>query len=190
MNGTKAGITADSVFIRQSKRGDFNKYARMLQKSIEVAYSSRKLGLDRSLFSVRVFSSEGMQNWMKDNLYPASGKWTFVATYRSRIVGAITVKKERRRNELRAFYVDPRFQGLGVGKKLLKHALRLSLGKEIVLTMYPHNLKTFLIYKRWGFRRYGTAGYHHWSAWPDGVRMRYARMLLPRNSAQKLYKSI
>ncbi len=162
----------------------------VLQRSAEDAYTSKRLGLDRSLFSERVYASKDMQEWMKGNLYPGQGKRTWLAFFGSRMIGAITVKRYGRRNELRGFYILPEFQGIGIGRLLVKKALEFSKGKEIILILYPHNLKSLAIYRGWGFRRFGGPGYHHWPTWPEGVRMKYIHMLLTKGGAGRLLKRL
>ena len=187
---TKSKNTSDLIRIRLSKKSDLRKYCSLLQESIEKAYTNPKVGYTKDLFSNKVFSSEGMQKWMKSNLYPKPKKKTWLAFLGPRMVGAITVADEGNKREFRALYVATDLQGRGIGKQLLGRALGVSKGKDIILTMYPHNLKTLEIYRKWGFRNYGKPGYHHWSAWPDYVKMKYMRMLLTNGNAVKLRKHL
>lgn len=167
------------VTIRRSRKSDLKAYASLIQESAQTAYTNKRIGLPSSLFSEKVFASDGLQQWLKSNLYPSPDKKTWLAFAGKRLVGAITVKVGKR-NELRGFYIATDAQGKGIGKALYSNALRISKGKDIVLTMYPHNPNTLAIYKKWGFRKIGRPGYHHWSSWPEGIRMRYTRMLLKR----------
>ncbi len=181
---------ADRVSIRLARKSDFVKYAALIQKSAEAAYTNAKLGYTSDLFSKKVLSSAGMQGWMKSNLYPKPGQITWVAFLGSRMVGAMTVSSGRRRDEFRTLYIAPDVQGMGIGRVLFRRALEYSMRKEAILTMYPHNLKTLRIYRKWGFKKYGKSGYHHWLAWPKGVRMKYIYMLLDRRGAEKLYRHL
>ncbi len=179
-----------SFQIRPAKKGDFPKYAQMLQKSISKAYTNKKLGLPSSLFSEKIFSTKGFKAWMKGNLYPGPKKKTWVALSGSRLIGAVTIKQEKRLNELRGFYIDPKFQGKGLGKQLLKLSLGYSKGRDIILILYSHNLKSLAIYKKWGFIKHGKPGSHHWPLWPKGVRMKYTHLLLSRKKLEKLYNRL
>lgn len=182
--------TANLIKIRLSKRSDLRKYSSLLQESIQKAYTDAKLGYTKNLFSDKVFSSEGMQDWMKSNLYPGPKKKTWLAFLKSRLVGAITVTDKGSREEFRAFYVATDLQSMGIGRRLFQRALEYSKGKDVLLVMYPHNLKTLKIYRRWGFKKYGKSGYHHWSAWPQSTKMKYWYMLLTKSNVVKLHRHL
>ena len=106
------------------------------------------------------------------------------------MVGSITVAHKENKNEFKAFYVATDMQGLGIGSQLFLRALKFSRGKDILLIIYPHNLKTLKIYEKWGFKKYGRWGYHHWPPWPKGARVKYIYMLLKKDSALKLQNHI
>jgi len=53
--------------------------------------------------------------------------------------------------KLRGFYVSPKHQGKGMGKRLWALALDFAKRKDVVLDIYAHNRRTIGTYKIWRF---------------------------------------
>lgn len=80
---------------------------------------------------------------MRDVYIPASE--TFVIQDKSRVLGFCSLLGD----QLAAVFVDPDFQGTGLGKQLLGHAK--TLRNELNLTVYKENAPSIAFYQSQGF---------------------------------------
>lgn len=71
----------------------------------------------------------------------------YVAIKEEKMVGFVGLRS----HELSFLYVDPNFQNLGVGKKLIEFALK-RLEKPIKLEVFTDNLAAKALYRKYGFR--------------------------------------
>jgi len=84
--------------------------------------------------------------------------------------------------ELRGFYVDPKYQGKGIGKQLWTLAHGFAKRKDVILDIYAHNKRTIKMYRKWGFvvdKKKGVF-YRHWPEWPEGLKAKCIYMRLNR----------
>ena len=168
------------VSIRPAKKSDIKEYTKLLQKTYQIAYANEKIGLTKSCFSKKIFSTADTQKYLKSSLITNSKQKAWLAFIGPKLVGAITITDKGKDYELRGFYVAYKYQGRGIGKQLWNRALNFGKGKDIVCDLYAHNKKTIKLYKRWGFiidKKKGTF-YRHWPEWPDGLKAKCIYMRL------------
>jgi N-acetylglutamate synthase-like GNAT family acetyltransferase len=73
----------------------------------------------------------------------------FVAVEKGRILGINGLKE----NQVRKFYVNPRCQGKGVGRKLMENIEKIAKKRKIRKLVVHSSLYAEGFYKRMGFRR-------------------------------------
>ncbi len=158
--------------IRQGDLSDLGQYTVMMQKAYTETYVNESIGLTTDCFSLDVFNTEDTQNYLKSRLVNNDHQKCWVALNGKDIVGAVTVKNMENTCEMSGFYVDPTYQGKGVGKLLWSRVLKYAAGKDITLDIYTHNIRTIELYKHWGFEEDTTKPrfFRHWPEWPDAVR--------------------
>lgn len=71
----------------------------------------------------------------------------YVATKEEKIVGFVGLRP----HELSFLYVDPTFQNLGIGKKLMEFALK-QLERPIKLEVFTDNSAAKTLYEKYGFK--------------------------------------
>ncbi len=177
-----------TISIKLAQKSDLKKYTDLLQQTYQDTYTDEKLGLTKDCFSKDIFATEDTQKYLKSNLVLSDKQKTWLAFDGLKLVGSITITEKSEECELRGFYVATKYQGKGIGKKLLSKALNFARGEGIVLDLYAHNHKTIRMYERWGFRVDKQKGtfYRHWPEWPEGLKAKclYMRFSLssPNNS--------
>jgi len=144
--------------------------------------------LTADCFSKAVFATKNTQQYLTSHLLNNDNQKTWVAEIESEIVGAITaININAYQAELTGFYVLPRFQGQGIGKKLYKKALAFAGNRNLILDIYTHNNKTIAMYQKWGWQideSRGDTGFfsRHWPEWPPGLEAKSVYMKLSRQS--------
>ena len=82
---------------------------------------------------------------------------TFVAKFESKVVGYVEPIIEDGKRFISAIYVDPNFQGMGIGSKLLQRALDWhGKDEDIYLEVVAYNQKAIRFYERFGFEKTNT----------------------------------
>ncbi|WP_296637075.1 GNAT family N-acetyltransferase [Polaribacter sp.] len=91
----------------------------------------------------------------KPNTYIiAEGGFIFFAKYKNEIVGVVSLINQKSFFELSKMAVDPKFQGLKIGKELVKYCIAFAKQKKWVnIILYSHrSLETAIhLYKKMGF---------------------------------------
>ena len=90
----------------------------------------------------------------------------YVATKEEKIVGFVGLRP----HELSFLYVDPNFQNLGIGKKLIEFALR-RLERPIKLEVFTDNLAAKALYEKYGFKVVKTVV----EKWSDEYPMEFSQ---------------
>ncbi|MEK6888383.1 MAG: GNAT family N-acetyltransferase [Candidatus Aenigmatarchaeota archaeon] len=168
------------VSIRLAKKSNIREYTKLLQKTYQTSYTNEKLGLIKSCFSRKIFSTMDTQEYLKASLVISNKQKTWLAFIGPKLVGAITITDKGKECELRGFYVHPKYQGRGIGKQLWMRVLNFTKDKDVILDIYAHNRRTIELYKRWGFiidKKKGTF-YRHWPEWPEGLKAKCIYMRL------------
>ncbi len=166
------------ISIRLAQKSNLPQYTKLLQKTYQDAYTNEAIGLAKECFSQEVFNSPDTQKYLKSNLRVNKKQKCWLAFLGSQLVGSISIIERKKDYELRGFYVAPKYQGKGIGKKLWKLALGFIKDKDVTLDIYAHNIKTIEIYKKWGFEIDTKRGefYRHWPEWPKGVKAKCVYM--------------
>jgi ribosomal protein S18 acetylase RimI-like enzyme len=77
---------------------------------------------------------------------------TWVVKVEDKVVGFCSALKGENKNEIRAIYLLPEYQGKGAGKKLISTALDwLGSEKDVSLEVVKYNKQAIDFYKRMGF---------------------------------------
>lgn len=164
------------IIIRLGRRKDLKKYTNLIQITSASAYVNKSLGLTKKFFSKKISNSKYSQNYLKSCLVNTKRQKTWLAFADNEIVGSITCtllnKKEA---ELTGFYVSPKYQGRGIGKKLYQKAIDFAGKMDLILDTYAHNIKTISMYKKWGWKLDASRGkkgyfFRHWPGWPEGLK--------------------
>lgn len=173
--------------IRLARKSDIKAYTKLLRITYQNAYTDDSLGLTKDCFSKKVFSSKRIQDYLMSNLRVDSGQKTWLAFKDKKLVGSITIEDKGNEYELRGFYVYPKNQDQGIGKKLWRLALEFGKDKDIILDIYAHNKKSISIYKKWGFKKEKEMFYKHWPEWPKGLKAKSINMRFKKIKLENLY---
>ena len=111
-------------------------------------YVKKVKDLDRELFEYPYETRQSYNDRMAKAVYATSG---------NKMVGFFTIKRKPNSDtcSLHAIGVEPKFQGKGIGKLLLKKAVKYSksLGfKFMDLGVFKHEKVAFQMYKKFGFK--------------------------------------
>lgn len=173
-----------NIRIRLARQGDLGSYINFRQKAFEDTYIDESLGLTKDLFSKKIFSSQRIIDFCKNELVVNNNQKAWLVFDGGRLIGSATIEDKGKECELRGFYVEKSYQGKGLGKILWKKALSFASKKDIVLDTYSHNKQGISVYLKWGFVIDEKKGkfYRHWPEWPEGVKakciyMRYKTAL-------------
>lgn len=122
-------------------------------------YPNEKLGITEA--NVRV-NAQGLDGefvprrvaWLKDKITNTDGNWkAYVGKVDDEVRGfVIASTDDKGRNFLNSIYVKPRFQGEGIGSKLMQKALDwLGRDEDIYLEVANYNDNAISFYERLGF---------------------------------------
>lgn len=102
----------------------------------------------------------------------------WIAKVNNKIVAFCIANRESDKNKLVAIYVLPNYQGLGLGKQLIKQALVwCGDNKPIVLDVVTYNLKARSFYEKFGFKELGITPTEDLAALPSGKTLPEIRMI-------------
>ncbi|MFP4539640.1 MAG: GNAT family N-acetyltransferase [Candidatus Paceibacterota bacterium] len=106
-----------------------------------------------------------------------------VARAGDQVVGLIDVKKDLEKNELRAMYVLPEYQGLGLGKALWSKAKKhFDKDKDTVLSVALYNKAAINFYKKIGFQETYEISYPEGFKMKSGAVIPVTKMIMRKNS--------
>lgn len=161
-----------NLSIRFATEEDFEKYSDLLQRTYEQAYVNEKIGLRKEHLSKEVFASDRIKKYLIVKLKKTNNLKTWLAFLGEKLVGVISLIEDKRECIVEGFYVDPDYQGRGIGKELWELVLKNRNGKNIVVEVNADNQKTLDMYRKWGFIRdwKRKVFYHHWPEWPEGIK--------------------
>jgi GNAT superfamily N-acetyltransferase len=139
-------------------------------------YPNSKYGLKPEHFSPKIFASPRILQYTESVLTSTNHQRAYLAKLHGQIVGCISLERLPSYYELRAFYVDPKLQGQGIGKRLLIKALEFYAGDLLLrIEVAETNAETIALYQHWGFQPTPHSGLHlrHWPEWPAGLQNGY-----------------
>jgi len=91
--------------------------------------------------------------------YEDKSKQTWVAEESGKIIGFCVAGNEKGKDRILAIYVLPKYQGRGIGSKLITKAFKwLGNRKAIYINVVEYNLNAINFYKKYGFVETGKSG--------------------------------
>jgi ribosomal protein S18 acetylase RimI-like enzyme len=80
----------------------------------------------------------------------------WVAKQGIKLIGFCSAMREQGHNHIRAIYVKPQFQNMGIGRVLMQKALSwLGREKDVFLGVATHNTTAIAFYEMLGFQKHG-----------------------------------
>lgn len=131
----------------------------ILHRTWRATYPNEKYGITAEDIDARFEGKEAPEEISKRKedlrtLPPTVGYFT--AKIDGRTVGLCRVEKEEGRNQLRAIYVLPEFQGQGIGRKLWERAEAfLDHSKDTYVEVAEYNERAIAFYQTLGFSETG-----------------------------------
>lgn len=144
--------------IRHAKPKDAEQILALKRATWFKSYVNEKLGITKEdIFKKFPDStmSESISNWQKGIAIEKStgDRYTYVAVLNNKVVGFTSPYiEETGRRRVGAMYVDPDYQGKGIGRKLLETALNWhGQDKDVYLEVVEYNQNAIDFYKHFGF---------------------------------------
>jgi ribosomal protein S18 acetylase RimI-like enzyme len=114
--------------IRTAKPTDLPQYTNLLQQTYEFAYTKPEIGLTKECFSPAVFNSDNTKNYLKIKLINSPNQKTWLVFDDKKLIASATCKIiDEKQAEFSGFYVLPGYQHQGLGKSLIKSAIKLAI---------------------------------------------------------------
>lgn len=176
-----------NIIIREAKSDDFKQYADLLQRTYQLTYADEEIGLKREFFDEKYWDTKQAVDYLTNHLVNSETRRSWLAFDNNKLIGSIYCELVGENVAwLAGFYVDPDYQGLGIGRKIYKLVLEFVKNRELQLEVYAHATKTIEMYKKWGWKidkDKGKNGYYdlHWEKWPEGLSARCMYMKLEKN---------
>lgn len=142
------------MFIRKYKDSDFDQLCHVMDRA---RMQELKTANMEQVF-IQLKDAPYLRYLLKCKMY--------VATKEEKIVGFVGLRP----HELSFLYVDPNFQNLGIGKKLIEFALR-RLERPIKLEVFTDNLAAKALYEKYGFKVVKTVV----EKWSDEYPMEFSQ---------------
>jgi ribosomal protein S18 acetylase RimI-like enzyme len=174
------------MIIRKANPKDIEQYTSLLQQTYQATYVDTAIGLTTDCFSKEVFNSDDTQQYLKAHLVNTATQKTWLAFDEGKLIGSATcILMDGNEGELTGFYVHPKEQGQGIGRKLYNLVLEFAGGRDLLLDVYVHNVRAIELYKKWGWQIEVNRGdngyfYRHWKEWPAGLQAKCVYMRLKR----------
>ena len=149
------------IIIRKAELNDLNNLAVLKQQVWISTYATEGLVNEFSSYVLSEYSVDNVRTSITDK-----NKLTLIATYNNALVGCVEIlltpqsplKEIEPSIEISSLYVLERFQGLGIGKKLLVKCLnqiKQINHNKIWLTVYYKNQRAIDFYLRQNFNHIG-----------------------------------
>jgi ribosomal protein S18 acetylase RimI-like enzyme len=106
---------------------------------------------------------------------------TWVARFDNSVIGFVSARKDPGTNAITALYVDPEYQGKGIGKTLMSAALDwLGNGRSVRLNVVRYNEKAIQFYSSFGFIEQGPL--------TDGIALLPNGEVFPQIVMEKIFQ--
>lgn len=167
-----AQLKPADILVRPGSNKDFINYLKVCQRAAANAY---RLPGGEELFSVdHYFHPDMMSYWEKAATNTVNNKW-WIAEVGSpmgqpMIVGGICLRIQPDRSEGSGFYVDPDYQGQGIGRALWATRQK-SVKGPLYFEVYSHATRTIAYHTRHGAVRTGRHRSIHWDSWPKNINL-------------------
>ncbi|TVQ07590.1 MAG: GNAT family N-acetyltransferase [Bacteroidetes bacterium] len=145
------------IIIREAKKSDINNLAVLKQQVWISTYADEGVTAQFSEYVLSEYSIENIRKSISDK-----SKLTLIAIYDKGIVGCVEILLSPQSPvnaiepcmEISTFYILERFQGLGIGKKLLQECFKVITRLnhyKVWLTVYYKNQKAIDFYAKQNF---------------------------------------
>jgi len=161
-----------NITIRRGRPGDIDAYLKISQRASELAYAHPSID-QYSLFAPEhYFFPSTLESWEAILANDGLNHWWVAESLSDRpaLVGGIHLKKQAGRLEGSGFYVDPAYQGQGIGKSLWQTRQKL-VDAPLYFEVFSHAGKTIAMHERHGAVSTGRQRLIHWDSWPVGVNL-------------------
>jgi GNAT superfamily N-acetyltransferase len=153
-------MTAPTITIRMTNPKDAPEILRLKDEVWLDTYPSVALRITAADLQAHL-DIDSIQNRMarwRQNLTTTSTTQSWVAVAEGQLIGFVSAIRGGTRNEIKAIYILPSFQGQGIGKRLLGQALTwLGPRKDIRLCIVEHLTSAIEACEKLGFVRTGPA---------------------------------
>lgn len=153
-------ILPQQIKITRAKPKDAKKVQSLLRETWVDTYVSKKHGISKEdIESINFLSEENIQRRTKEFSDLVPGKFTAVASIGGDLVGMCSLFVNENGGTIKAIYVTPESQRLGIGSKLFKYAMaRLKKCDVINIELASYNKKAYSFYRKHGFMENGQSG--------------------------------
>jgi len=115
-------------------------------------YPNQEFNITKEDLEPRFIDFKALVDEWRETILSQNNRKIWVAQEGEKYVGFCIGKKESEQNELEYIYLSPRYEGKGIGKALMSHALGwLGSEKPIVLYGAGYNAKAISFYTKFGF---------------------------------------
>lgn len=140
-----------NIQIQKAEEKDAKEIVEVTYKAWLKAYPNKDYGVTEEIIKNRFLNKETrIQKW-QESISKNTGN-IFVAKIKDKVVGHANFEELEEFNQLKVIYVDPEYQGLGVGTKLVTKILEsVNPNKNLIVEYTSYNTKAENFYKKMGF---------------------------------------
>ena len=145
------------IEIRKAKPEDARAWCRIRKECWLDVYPNEEFDITKEDILLKDFDSPAkIQNWQESFIHPRGACKYYSAIINDQVVGMCLAYDGETENEIGAIYIDLKFQGQGIGKKLMNEAMaNFDANRKIILKVVSYNEKAINFYKKLGFKIVG-----------------------------------
>jgi len=140
--------------------GEEQDIVEVIKKTWLSTYPNKKYKINRKDILSRDFdSAKKINRWSRLIKNNEKSKYLCVAKHENKIVGVCLVSKKKNFNELNVIYILPKYQKMGIGKKMLNKSIGwLGNEKNIFVKAVSYNQNAIDFYENYGFSKMDRQG--------------------------------
>ncbi len=188
---TKPTLTIEESdwYIESAQAKDARKLAGMHKVSCLALYPSAEINISaKDIEAGRLDSEEKIELWRKRIENPNGKEKIWVAKEGERVIGFCYALKKEVQNEIYSIYLLPGHTGKGIGRCLMKVALKwLGKKKETMLQVATYNKNAIRFYEQLGFQKTGNSTEFSFTPLIPGKFIPLLEMVKPLASRPILY---
>lgn len=160
-----------TVRIRPGEERDRLAYLQICQRAAESAYSHPLVDVHGLFSAEHFFHAANLADWQAGLINDSTNRWWVaqLETGDKPVVGGIQLGLGRR-FEGSGFYVEPAWQGQGIGRALWLKRQKQVTG-PLFFEVFSHADKTIARHEHRGATRTGRQRLIHWDSWPAGINL-------------------